>query len=73
MPTAGTRAPSNAALRASTGPASTWESFVLDVIYLLTTVAVFAVVALVAKGVEKLGPRPGGSPRHDMTERGGRG
>lgn len=30
------------------------ESFVLDVIYVLATIALFAIVGLAAKGVEKL-------------------
>jgi hypothetical protein len=42
---------------------------VLDVIYILTTLALFALVGLVVKGVEKLGPRPSGSP-HRATLRG---
>lgn len=65
MPTAGTRA--------TAGAVNPTGVLVLDVVYIAATLALFAIVALIAKGVEKLGPRPGGSPRHEMTERGGRG
>jgi hypothetical protein len=34
---------------------------VLDVIYLAATLALFALVGLIAKGVERTGPRPRGS------------
>lgn len=39
----------------------------LDVIYILGIIAVFAVVALIARGVEKLGPRARGSARREAT------
>lgn len=42
------------------------ESPVLDVIYVVLTLALFALVGLVAKGVEKLGPRAGSSARRDV-------
>lgn len=45
----------------------------LDVIYVAATLALFALVALVAKGVEKLGPRPRGSAHHGVMGGGGRG
>jgi len=38
---------------------------VLDVIYLVATVALFAVVGLIARGVEKLGPRARGSAQRE--------
>lgn len=40
--------------RRSCGPAPHQESSVLDVIYIVATIALFAIVGLVAKGVEKL-------------------
>ena len=42
----------------------------LDAVYLVATVALFALVALVAKGVEKLGPEARPTPSR-TTERGG--
>lgn len=42
----------------------------LDVVYLAAILALFALVALVAKGVEKLGPQPG-APSSRPTGRGG--
>ena len=39
----------------------------LDVIYLAMTLALFALVGLVAKAVEKLGPRARGSARREAT------
>lgn len=33
----------------------------LDVIYLVATLALFALVGVIATAVEKLGPRPGGA------------
>lgn len=55
------------------GRTSQQESFVLDVIYVLATLAIFAVVGLVAKGVEKLGPRSGGSTQRAAVGGGDRG
>lgn len=46
---------------------------VLDVIYVLATLALFAVVGLIARAVERLGHRSGGSPRHGTTKGGHRG
>ncbi|NLP84958.1 hypothetical protein HF576_13985 [Microbacterium sp. CFH 90308] len=43
------------------------ESPVLDVIYLVTTLALFALVGLIAKGVEKLGPPVRGSAPREAT------
>jgi len=40
---------------------------VLDVIYLALTLALFALVALVARAVEKLGPRSGATARRGAT------
>ena len=37
----------------------------LDVIYLAATLALFALVGLIAKGVEKLGPRSRGSAHRE--------
>ena len=45
----------------------------LDVVFLLTTLALFALVGLIVKGVEKMGPRSGGSARHEVTSGGDRG
>lgn len=42
----------------------------LDVIYLAATLALFAIVALVAKGVDRLAPRARVTPRSD-TDHGG--
>lgn len=42
----------------------------LDVIYLALTLALFALVGLIAKGAEKLVPRSGGSAQRGAT-RGG--
>lgn len=39
----------------------------LDVIFLALTLALFALVGLIAHGAEKLGPRAGGSVRRDAT------
>lgn len=39
----------------------------LDVIYLTLPLALFALVGLIAKGVEKLGPRARGSARREAT------
>lgn len=36
-------------------------------IYLVATVALFALVGLIAKAVENLGPRAGGSTPHEVT------
>lgn len=42
----------------------------LDIVYVLGVIALFALVAVVAKAVEKLGPRPGGptQPGHSRGE-----
>ncbi|MDO8383240.1 MAG: hypothetical protein Q7T17_09715 [Microbacterium sp.] len=45
----------------------------LDLIYVLATVALFALAALVARGVEKLGPRSGGSVQREAMDGGDRG
>lgn len=50
----------------------------LDLVYLIATIALFAIVGLVAKGVEKTGPAPRGpAPREsvprDPLRRGDRG
>ena len=37
----------------------------LDAVYLAVTLALFALVALVAKGVERLGPLPRGSAQRE--------
>ena len=37
----------------------------LDIIYLALTFALFALVALIAKGVERTGPRARGSDQRD--------
>lgn len=42
----------------------------LDVVYLALVIALFAIVGLVVKGVEKLGPAPAGSPRRDAAKGG---
>ena len=42
----------------------------LDLIYILATAALFALVALVARGVEKLGPAENGSARRDAVSGG---
>jgi hypothetical protein len=47
--------------RASGRGTSSPGVLVLDVIYLAATLALFALVGVIAKAVEKLGPRPGGS------------
>lgn len=39
----------------------------LDLIYVALTLALFAFVGLVGKGVEKLGPRTGVSSPHDTA------
>ena len=39
----------------------------LDVVYILSIIAVFVVVGLIAKGVEKLGPRARGSARREAA------
>ena len=41
----------------------------LDVIYLVATLALFALVGAIAKAVEKLGPRPGGSAQRPALSR----
>jgi hypothetical protein len=46
---------------------------VLDVIYLAATLALFALVGLIAKAVEKLGPRPRGSAQREAMGGGERG
>jgi len=43
------------------------ESPVLDLIYIALTLALFALVGLVAKGVEKLGPHARGSAHREST------
>lgn len=45
----------------------------LDVLYLAATLALFALVALIAKAVEKLGPRPRGSAQREAMSGEGRG
>lgn len=40
----------------------------LDIIYLALTLALFALVSLVAKGVEKLGPRARGSAQREAMD-----
>ena len=45
----------------------------LDVIYLAATLALFALVGLIAKGVEKTGPRPRGSAHREAMSREERG
>ncbi|WP_232711098.1 MULTISPECIES: hypothetical protein [unclassified Microbacterium] len=45
----------------------------LDLIYVLATAALFALVALVARGVERLGPRSGGSVQREAIDGGDRG
>jgi len=40
---------------------------VLDVVYLAATLALFALVALVARGVEHLGPRARGSAQREAV------
>ena len=42
----------------------------LDVIYLAAILALFALVGLVAKGVEKLGPRTQGATPRGVTDGG---
>lgn len=39
----------------------------LDVIYLALTLALFALVGLIAQGAERLAPRARGSARRDAT------
>ncbi|WP_191906691.1 hypothetical protein [Microbacterium lushaniae] len=39
----------------------------LDVVYLTATLALFALVALVARGVEHLGPRAAGSAQREAV------
>ncbi|MFS0734334.1 hypothetical protein ABC304_01270 [Microbacterium sp. 1P10UB] len=45
----------------------------LDVVFIVATLALFALVALVAKGVERLGPRSGVSPQREAMRGGDRG
>ncbi len=45
----------------------------LDLVYVLLIAATFALVGLIAKGVEKLGPRAGGSPQREALRGGERG
>lgn len=45
----------------------------LDVIYILGIIAVFVLIGLIGKGVEKLGPRARGSAHHEAMSRGERG
>jgi hypothetical protein len=42
--------------------------FVLDIIYLALTLALFALVSLVAKAVEKTGPRARGSAQREAMD-----
>ena len=39
----------------------------LDIVYLLGIIAVFVVVGLIARGVEKLGPRARGAARREAA------
>ncbi|WP_186307606.1 hypothetical protein [Microbacterium sp. 1.5R] len=40
----------------------------LDIIYIALTLALFALVTLIAKGVERQGPRARGSARSEATD-----
>ncbi len=41
----------------------------LDVVFLVAIAALFALIAFVAKGVEKLGPQPGAPAARDSAGR----
>ncbi|WP_337002278.1 MULTISPECIES: hypothetical protein [unclassified Microbacterium] len=45
----------------------------LDIIYIALTLALFALVSLVAKAVEKAGPRARGSAQREAMDGGARG